>query len=139
MIGVYEKKPFFILTFIIFLAIWASKWNEQIPQRDYWNKVPRFIETNVDFHTPNPRDQSVLFKTVSEIISPMPAKVTGKVPDWLEGTLLRNGPGLFEFDLQKADHIFDGMAMIRRYQIGSKNSEMNVSRQLIKSEFLQEK
>ena len=52
---------------------------------------------------------------------------------------MRNGPGLFEFEHQKAEHIFDGMAMIRRYSIDAndpKNPEGNVSRRLIESEFL---
>ena len=50
------------------------------------------------------------------------------------GTLLRNGPGLFEFRDQKADHAFDGMAMIRRYHVDKPSDEnqtspdMNLSR-----------
>ena len=70
-------------------------------------------------HGEHPREQSILFKTVNEITTPVPAKASGKIPSWLKGTLLRNGPGLFEFEFQKADHIFDGMAMLRRYHIDS--------------------
>ena len=70
-------------------------------------------------HGEHPREQSILFKTVNEITAPVPAKASGKVPSWLKGTLLRNGPGLFEFEFQKAGHIFDGMAMIRRYHVDS--------------------
>ena len=70
-------------------------------------------------HGEHPREQSILFKTVDEITTPVPAKASGKIPSWLKGTLLRNGPGLFEFEFQKAGHIFDGMAMLRRYHIGS--------------------
>ena len=53
------------------------------------------------------------------------------------GTLLRNGPGLFEFKDQKADHAFDGMAMIRRYHVDKPSNinqtspDMIVSRRLI--------
>ena len=70
-------------------------------------------------HGEHLREQSILFKTVNEITTPVPAKASGKVPTWMKGTLLRNGPGLFEFEFQKAGHIFDGMAMIRRYHIDS--------------------
>ena len=47
--------------------------------------------------------------------------------------MLTNGPGLFEFRDQKADHLFDGMAMIRRYHV---DDQLNISRRLIESEFL---
>ena len=70
-------------------------------------------------HGEHLREQSILFKTVNEITKPVPAKSSGKIPSWLRGTLLRNGPGLFEFEFQKADHIFDGMAMLRRYHVDS--------------------
>ena len=70
-------------------------------------------------HGEHPREQSILFKTVDEITTPVPAKASGKIPSWLKGTLLRNGPGLFEFEFQKAGHIFDGMAMLRRYHVDS--------------------
>ena len=70
-------------------------------------------------HGEHPREQSILFKTVDEITTPVLAKASGKIPSWLKGTLLRNGPGLFEFEFQKASHIFDGMAMLRRYHIDS--------------------
>ena len=50
-----------------------------------------------------------------------------------KGTLLTNGPGLFEFKDQKAHHVFDGMAMIRRYHV---DKDLNISRRLIESEFL---
>jgi carotenoid cleavage dioxygenase-like enzyme len=41
--------------------------------------------------------------------------VEGEIPDWLSGTLLRNGPGKFEVDDSKLRHWFDGFAMVRAY------------------------
>ena len=73
----------FILT--IFFGIWISNWNQKLLMRDYWEKIPRFNESVVDFDIPNPREQRILFKTVNEIVSPVPAKVSGKIPDWLKG------------------------------------------------------
>lgn len=42
-------------------------------------------------------------------------RVTGRLPDWLSGVLLRNGPGAFEFGDTGVDHWFDGLAMVTRF------------------------
>ena len=55
MFEILQKKSLLIFASTIFLAFWASKWNEQPKHRDYWNKIPRFVEAIVDFDTPNPR------------------------------------------------------------------------------------
>jgi Lignostilbene-alpha,beta-dioxygenase and related enzymes len=41
--------------------------------------------------------------------------VEGSIPDWLSGTLVRNGPGRFEAGGERVNHWFDGLAMLRRY------------------------
>ena len=41
--------------------------------------------------------------------------VDGKMPSWLNGNLIFNGPGKFEVDDQKFEHWFDGLAMLRRF------------------------
>jgi beta-carotene 15,15'-monooxygenase len=41
--------------------------------------------------------------------------VDGSLPDWLAGSLLRNGPGAFELGGASVDHWFDGLAMCHRY------------------------
>jgi len=41
--------------------------------------------------------------------------VEGSIPNWLDGALIRNGPGRFEFGDDRASHWFDGLAMLRRY------------------------
>ncbi|WP_265109969.1 carotenoid oxygenase family protein [Halosolutus halophilus] len=41
--------------------------------------------------------------------------VEGTIPDWLSGTLVRNGPGRFEAGDRRVNHWFDGLAMLRRY------------------------
>merc|ERR1719334_559382 len=58
-------------------------------------------------------DQSMLYRSAEEMTEPLLVQAQGSVPGWLAGTLLRNGPGLFEFGEEKAVHAFDGMAMIR--------------------------
>jgi beta,beta-carotene 9',10'-dioxygenase len=43
--------------------------------------------------------------------------VAGTLPDWLSGTLLRNGPGTFRVGQQRYRHWFDGLAMLHRFTI----------------------
>jgi carotenoid cleavage dioxygenase-like enzyme len=42
--------------------------------------------------------------------------VEGSIPGWLDGTLVRNGPGLFEVGERSVEHWFDGLAMLRRFE-----------------------
>ena len=42
-------------------------------------------------------------------------RVEGSIPEWLSGTLVRNGPGRFEAGDSRVNHWFDGLAMLRRY------------------------
>jgi len=80
-------------------------------------------------------DHSRLYKSASELPHPVSAHVHGDIPPWLSGTLLRDGPGLFEFGEETALHSFDGMAMIRRYSAGFGDSgpAMNYSRRLLQT------
>jgi beta-carotene 15,15'-monooxygenase len=43
--------------------------------------------------------------------------VEGTVPGWLDGALVRNGPGRFEFPDTSVDHWFDGLAMLRKFAV----------------------
>ena len=125
----------------------------------YWDTVERWSEEEVDFLTPQPMDQSMLFKTVEEIPTPIQVRAgtgagagegvkatplqvpaQGKVPAWLAGSLVRDGPGLFEFGEETAQHSFDGMAMLRRYQVGAMEQGvgMNYSRRLVDSNILRD-
>ena len=107
-------------------------------EESYRDNLSRWREPSIPFLTPNPHDQSMLYKTVSEIQSPLEVKEGSEsIPKWLTGTLLRDGPGLFEFGDEVALHSFDGMAMIRRYHVDQGES-MNFSRKLIESDILRE-
>jgi beta,beta-carotene 9',10'-dioxygenase len=44
--------------------------------------------------------------------------VTGELPSWLGGSLLRTGPAKFEVGEQRMQHWFDGLAMLHRFTIG---------------------
>lgn len=41
----------------------------------------------------------------------------GLLPDWLEGTLVRNGPGLFSVGETSYNHWFDGMALLHSFSL----------------------
>ncbi len=43
--------------------------------------------------------------------------IKGHIPDWLNGTLLRNGPGTFEAGNKRLQHWFDGYAMLHQFTI----------------------
>jgi carotenoid cleavage dioxygenase-like enzyme len=54
------------------------------------------------------------FRTLTEERTGTSLPVTGTVPAWLSGTLIRNGPGRFDAG-GGVNHWFDGLAMLRRY------------------------
>ncbi len=43
-------------------------------------------------------------------------EVTGTVPEWINGLLIRNGPGLVRSD-KLVNHWFDGLSMLHRFEI----------------------
>ena len=49
-------------------------------------------------------------------------RVDGRLPDWLRGSLLLNGPALWELPRGRYQHWFDGLAMLHRVAIGADGS-----------------
>jgi beta,beta-carotene 9',10'-dioxygenase len=56
------------------------------------------------------------FKNLEAEVVDVPLHVTGAPPAWLSGTLLRNGPALFEGG-KPVRHWFDGLAMLHRFAV----------------------
>ncbi|XP_014218319.1 carotenoid isomerooxygenase [Copidosoma floridanum] len=54
-----------------------------------------------------------------EVIEPLTGIITGHIPNWLNGTLLRNGPGSLEVGSYKFEHLFDSSALLHRYEINN--------------------
>uniref|UniRef100_A0A665VU92 Beta-carotene oxygenase 2 n=1 Tax=Echeneis naucrates TaxID=173247 RepID=A0A665VU92_ECHNA len=48
---------------------------------------------------------------------PINTDVTGRIPKWINGSFLRNGPGKFEIGNQRFNHWFDGMALLHQFKI----------------------
>lgn len=61
-------------------------------------------------------------------------RVTGKLPPWLQGAVIRNGPGRFTTATQNCSHLFDGMALLSRFEIDGASNRVRW-----KSRFLQSK
>ena len=62
-------------------------------------------------------DTAPYFQTQATETSPTALPVTGAMPPWLSGTLLRNGPSIFENGAVSVRHWFDGSAMLHRFAI----------------------
>jgi beta,beta-carotene 9',10'-dioxygenase len=58
-----------------------------------------------------------LFQTAPETPERVPADVQGTIPDWVNGTLLRNAPAKFEFGQHAYKHWFDGQSLLHSFII----------------------
>jgi Lignostilbene-alpha,beta-dioxygenase and related enzymes len=56
------------------------------------------------------------FHSVTAEHTDVAVAVEGQIPPWLEGTLIRNGPGRFDTAGGTVNHWFDGLAMLRAYR-----------------------
>lgn len=41
--------------------------------------------------------------------------VEGRIPEWVQGTLVRNGPGTFDGGTKRLNHWFDGFSMLHKF------------------------
>lgn len=55
------------------------------------------------------------FSTLDDEINLESLPVRGTIPQWLSGTLIRNGPAKFEVGKEKFRHWFDGLAMLHKF------------------------
>ena len=62
--------------------------------------------------------------------------VQGSMPDWISGSFITIGPGVFELRNSKASHWLDGFAMIHQFSIDGKN--VAYTNKLINSSYYQE-
>ena len=52
-----------------------------------------------------------------EVKEPKKLDMIGTIPPYVEGTLIRNGPGVFGTKDRRYTHIFDGLAKLTRFEI----------------------
>uniref|UniRef100_A0A672HYV2 Retinal Mueller cells isomerohydrolase-like n=1 Tax=Salarias fasciatus TaxID=181472 RepID=A0A672HYV2_SALFA len=73
-----------------------------------------------------------IFETVEELEEPIPATVLGLIPSWLKGSVLRMGPGLFKVGGEPLNHLFDGQAMIHKFDL--QNGGVTYHRRFIRTD-----
>lgn len=66
---------------------------------------------------------------------PVEADVKGSIPNWIEGTLYRNGPGRFKFGEKFHQHLFDGGACVHKLRI--QNGQVFYSNKLLDTDSYQ--
>lgn len=76
--------------------------------------------------------QSIISRNGCETPEPVKAEVKGSVPSWLQGTLLRNGPGLFSVGNSEYNHWFDGLSLIHSFTFS--NGEVTYRSKFLKSD-----
>lgn len=59
------------------------------------------------------------FADQTKEISVPSLEVEGVIPDWLSGTLVRNGPARFRLEDKILNHWFDGLAMLHKFDIAN--------------------
>src|SRR5271166_5297360 len=67
--------------------------------------------------SPAPAGTMPGFRTLEEERTVGQLPLTGALPEWLSGSLLRTGPARFEVGGQQMRHWFDGLAMLHRFTI----------------------
>lgn len=67
-----------------------------------------------------------------EVVEPIKGVVTGQIPTFLNGSLLRNGPGSLKVGNMTFNHLFDSSALLHRFDI--KNGEATYQSRFIQTE-----
>ncbi|KAF2894758.1 hypothetical protein ILUMI_11414 [Ignelater luminosus] len=67
-----------------------------------------------------------------EIVKPIEGKITGTIPRWINGELIRNGPGTLTIENSTFQHIFDSLALLRKFTV--KNGEVTYQCRFLESE-----
>ena len=77
------------------------------------------------------RDYGLGFETLESEISLDSLPVEGSIPEWLAGTLIRNGPAKYEAGEKRFRHWFDGLAMLHRF--GFAGGEVSYANRFLRS------
>ncbi|TDG48175.1 hypothetical protein AWZ03_005350 [Drosophila navojoa] len=70
-----------------------------------------------------------------EIVEPIEGHASGHIPDWLNGSLLRNGPGSWKVGEMSFGHLFDCSALLHRFAI--KNGRVTYQNRFVDTQTLQ--
>lgn len=68
---------------------------------------------------PSPLPDFAGYTTLDSEVDVGRLPITGRIPEWLTGTLIRNGPAKFEVGEYRLTHWFNGLAMLHAYSFAS--------------------
>ncbi|CAG7834109.1 unnamed protein product, partial [Allacma fusca] len=106
-----------ILVFTTLAAMATKLWNfvfrPNLPKRN----IQLFRESSSGTGTERPH--SFFRNCENPTIEPVTGSVQGRIPEWLEGTLIRNGTGITKVGDDVYNHLFDGLAVLHRYHISN--------------------
>ena len=72
-------------------------------------------------------DVGGLFRTMEEHPERVAlSNIEGEIPDWLKGSMFRNGPGKYEYGMDHFRHIFDPSAIIQKIEFENGNVHYQV-------------
>jgi carotenoid cleavage dioxygenase-like enzyme len=74
---------------------------------------------------------NVGFNTLESEVTDYTLEVQGKLPDWIDGRLIRIGPAKFEVGNEKLNHWFDGLGML--YGFKFENQTLTYSNKYVRS------
>ncbi|KAL6261935.1 hypothetical protein P5V15_007018 [Pogonomyrmex californicus] len=79
-------------------------------------------------------DSSVWMRSCEkEVIEPLQStEITGNIPKWLKGTLLRNGPGNLKVGEYRFQHLFDSSALLHKFGIA--DGKVTYQRRFVETE-----
>jgi hypothetical protein len=60
-------------------------------------------------------------------------EIIGTIPSYVNGVLVRNGPGIFESADNKFSHVFDGLAKLSRFRVSGKEQKVQFSMKFLRS------
>lgn len=76
-------------------------------------------------------ERPTLFTSLKQEVIIPELEVQGTFPEWLEGTLVRNGPAQFETEKDSVEHPFDGLAMLHAFSF--KDGKISYANKFIES------
>ena len=74
------------------------------------------------------------FSSLDSEVTDRSLTVEGSMPDWLDGTLVRNGPATFDIGGERVDHWFDGLAMLHRFDFAGGADRVHYTNRSLRSE-----
>ncbi|XP_060536500.1 carotenoid isomerooxygenase isoform X2 [Cylas formicarius] len=94
-------------------------WSPLPPRKELGIKKPESLGDDLQGKRAYPNcDGSIWLRSCEqEIVEPIDGEIKGEIPTWLNGSLLRNGPGSTKAGTDEFQHLFDCSALLHRFGI----------------------